>query len=140
RRAVPAFRSARWFISKHAHAFELIAWHFIRDGLQRAGVESAGHTVTSIRTAVQERFEMHRRNRAVFFHAGLDSHQDRMTAAMTIENFFAGQRAFHRTTSNHSQLADDHLVIEGIALATKTATVRSGDHANVTRRNFENFG
>ena len=63
-----------------------------------------------------------------------------MAAAMTIKDFFARQSAFHRTAGNHRQFADDDFVIERIAFAAKTAAVWRGNHANVTRRNFQDFG
>ena len=83
---------------------------------------------------------MHRGNRAVFLHAGLNLHQYRMAAAMTVENFFTCKRALDRAAGYHGQLAHDHFVIERIALAAKATTVRGRDDANVTRRYFQHLG
>ena len=58
---------------------------------------------------------------------------------MAIEDFFAGQRALHRSASDHRELADDNFMIEGIALAAKAAAVGRRDDPNVTRRNFQNL-
>ena len=77
---------------------------------------------------------MHPGDRAIFLHSGLDVHQDRMTAAMTVEDLFARQRDLDRTAGNHRELANNDLVIEGIALAAKAAAIRSGDHSNVAGR------
>ena len=82
---------------------------------------------------------MHRRDRAVFLHSGLNVHQHRMATTMAIENFFARQSALHRTAGDHCQLANDDFMIERIALAAKAAAVRRGDHANVTGWNAKNF-
>ena len=51
---------------------------------------------------------------------------------MTVKNLFTRQRAFHWSPGNHREFADDHFVIERIALAAKATAVGSGDHANVT--------
>ena len=58
-------------------ALEFVARHVVGDRLQRARVERAGDTVTSVGTAIQKRLEVHPGNRAVFFHAGFDMHQAR---------------------------------------------------------------
>src|ERR1043166_7843836 len=138
-RTVSPLRTARWLVGENADAFKFVARNFVSNSLQRTGVERAGNAVAPVRPAVQKRFEMHRGDRAVMLHPGLDVHQYRMAAAMTIENFFARQRAFHRPAGNHRQLADDNLVIEGIAFAAKAAAVRRRDHSDVTRRYFQNF-
>jgi len=83
---------------------------------------------------------MHRGDRAVFLHSGLNVHQDGMAATVTIENFFAGQSAFHRAAGQHRKLANHDLVIERIALAAKAAAIRCGNDANVTRGHAQNFG
>ena len=59
---------------------------------------------------------------------------------MTIENFFARQRALHRTAGDHGELGNYHFMIEGITLTAKAAAVRCGNDANVAGRNFEDFG
>src|ERR1041384_4705722 len=122
-RAVTTRWPTRRLIRKDARALKLVARHVVRNRLQSDGVEGARDAVTSVRSAVQERFEVHRGDRAVLPHSGLDLHQNRMTAAMAIENFFARQSALHRTPGDHSQLADDHFMIERIALLVTSAPV-----------------
>src|SRR5437588_1322679 len=139
RRSVSAFWTAGRLVRKHTCALKFVPGHFISDGLQGAGVERACDSITSIGAAIEKRFEVHRGDRAVFLHTGLDVHEHRMAAAMTIENFFACQRALHRPAGNHRELADDDFMIERIALAAKAAPVRSRDHANMTRWNLEHF-
>src|SRR5438067_4221258 len=138
-RAVPTLRPARRFVREDAHALKLVARQFVGHGLQSTGVEGARYTVTSVCSAIKERFEVHRRDRAVFLHSGLHVHQSRMATTMAIENFFARQSALHRTAGDHCQLANDDFMIERIALAAKAAAVRRGDHANVTGWNAKNF-
>src|SRR5712692_1796717 len=92
-RAVPALWSARWLVCENTQSFEFVLRHFVSHRLQRAGVERARDAVTPISAAIKKRFEMHRDDRAVFLHSGLDVHQHRMATTMTIENFFAGQGA-----------------------------------------------
>ncbi len=135
-----ALGSARRFVGKGAQPFELVTRHFIGHRLQGAGVEGAGHSITSIRAAIEKRFEVHRGDSAVLLDAGLDVHEDGVPAAMTIENFFAGQRHLYGPAGNHRQLANYNFVIEGIALAAKAAAIRRGNHSNMTRRHFEHFG
>ena len=53
-RAVPSFRTARRFVGKDAQAVELVTRHFISDGLQSAGIESARHSITPVGAAIQE--------------------------------------------------------------------------------------
>src|ERR1051326_7196100 len=123
RRSVPALRSTRRFVRENARSLKFVTRHFVSNGLERAGVEGAGNAVTSICPAVKKRFEVHRRDRAVFLHPGLDVHQHRMTPAMTIEDLFARQSTFHRTAGNHRQLADNDFVVEWIALAAKAPEI-----------------
>src|SRR5688500_3712533 len=85
-RSMSSLRTARRPVCKHACDLELVTRHLVRHGLQRAGVERAGDPVTSVRAPIEERFEMHRRDGAIFLHARLNVHQHRMAAAMTIEN------------------------------------------------------
>src|SRR5205085_3861996 len=116
RRAVTTLWPAWWLVREDAHALKLVARHVVRHGLQCAGVKGARYAVTSVRSAIKERFEVHRGNRAVFLHASLHVHQHRMATAMAVENFFARQCALHRTSRDHRELADDDFVIERIAL------------------------
>ncbi len=104
RRAVPALWSARRLVGEDTQAIEFVTRHFVSHRLQRARVKRARDAVASVSPAVEKRFEMHRGNRAVFFHPGLDLHQHRMAATMTVEDFFARQRALHRTAGDHGEL------------------------------------
>src|SRR5689334_8914265 len=83
RRAMPALWTTRRFVSEGANSLKLVARHVIRHGLQRAGVERARHAITAIRTTIEKRLKVHRRDRAVVLHPSLDAHQHRMAAAMT---------------------------------------------------------
>src|ERR1041384_7316016 len=74
RRTVASLWSAWRFVGEHAQTFELVARHFISHSLKRARVERARHTVAAIRTTIEERTEVHRRYRAVFFHPRPDRH------------------------------------------------------------------
>src|SRR5882724_8015580 len=126
-------------VCKSAEPLKLITRHFIGDRLQCAGVERAGHAITAIGAAIKEGLEMHPGYGAVFLDSRLHVHQHWMPAAVTIENFLARQRYLHRASCNHRKLADHHFVIERIALAAKTAAVWSGDDANVTGGQLQNF-
>src|SRR5438105_11391941 len=139
RRSMSALWTTRRFVREDTRAFKFVARDVVRHSLQSAGVEGAGDSITSVCAAVEERREVHRRDRAVFFHTGLDMHQHRMPAAMTIKNFFARQCALHRPAGNHRQFAYYHFMIERIALPTETPAVRSGDHANMACGNFEHL-
>src|SRR6266436_1825072 len=83
---------------------------------------------------------MHRGDRAIFLHPGLDVHQDGMATAMTIENLFAGECALHRTTGQHRKLANYNLMIKGIALAAKAAAIRCSNHSDMTSGHSQHFG
>src|SRR6185503_16533539 len=80
RSSVPALGSTRRFVCEHAQAFKLVARNVVGHCLKRAGVKRARDAVASIRTTVEKRTEVHRGDRTVFFHAGLDPHQHRMPA------------------------------------------------------------
>src|SRR5262245_61588411 len=112
RRAVPTLWTTRWFICKSSQSLKLVARPVISNSLQRTRVESTRNSVAAVCPAIEIRFKMHRGDRAVVLHACLDLHQHRMAPAMTVKNFFARQRDFHRTTSKHGQLANYHFVIE----------------------------
>src|SRR6266850_5974115 len=72
RRAMAALRPARRFVGESAQALEFVTRHVIGDSLQSPGVEGARHSIAAIGPAIKERFEMHRCDRAVFLHPGLD--------------------------------------------------------------------
>src|SRR5262249_40818860 len=139
RRAVPPLRSTRRFVSEHAQAFELVAWHIVGHRLKRPRVERARDAVTAVRAAVQKRPEVHRGDCAVILRTGLDPHQNGMPAAMTVEDFLASERDLHRTAGYHRKLGDDDLVIERIAFATETTAVGSRDHSDVTGGHLEHL-
>src|SRR5713101_4502910 len=69
--AMPTLGSARRFVGESAQALEFVTRHVIRDRLQSPGVERTRDSIAAIGPAVKERFEMHRRDRAVFLHPGL---------------------------------------------------------------------
>src|SRR6266536_4192611 len=96
-RAMASLGTARWLIGEDPQTLKLVTRHFISNRLQDTRVERAGDAITSVGAAVEKRFEMHRSDRAIAFHAGLYPHQHRMASAMTIEDFFAGECNFHRT-------------------------------------------
>ncbi len=63
-----------------------------------------------------------------------------MAATVTIENLFTRQTNLDGPVEHQRGLGHDDFVIERIALTAKTASVRCSDHANVSRRHFQNFG
>ena len=83
---------------------------------------------------------MHRGDRAVFLHAGPHMHQHRMTSTMAIKNFFARECTFHRSARHHREFANNHFMIERVALAAKAAAIWRSDDANMARRNLQHFG
>src|SRR5882672_9299870 len=88
--SVAAFWSAGWFVCKRTQTAKSVTRYVVRYGLQRSGIKRRGNAVASIRTSIQERLKIHRCDSAVFLYAGFDFHQDGMSAAMAIENLFAG--------------------------------------------------
>src|SRR5215213_4446085 len=137
--AMSALWTTRGFVRKGTQTLKLVTGHVIRHCLKRARVERTRNAVTSVRTTIEERLKMHRSDRAVVLHSSLHSHQHRMATAMTIKNFFACQGHLHGSSGKHRQLANHDFVIERITLAAKTATIRSRNYTNVTRRQTENF-
>ena len=137
--AMSAFRPAGRLVRESSAALKAIAWNVIRRRLQRAGVERARHAVRSVRAAINQRLQVHRRDRAVFFHASLESHHHGMAAAMAVENFFARQTNFHGTVEHQRGFGNYDLVIEGIALAAESAAIGCGDHANMSRRHLQHL-
>src|SRR5258705_1355191 len=138
-RTVSALWAAWRFVCEGTQSLEFVTRHLIGNRLQRASVKRAGNAVAPISAAVEKRLKMHSCYRAVFLYASLDMHQHWMTAAMAIESFLACERSLHRPSGNHRELANYHLVIERIALATKTTPVRSGNNANMTCRQLQNL-
>src|SRR5947208_4492410 len=83
---------------------------------------------------------MHRGDGAVFLYASLHLHQNGMTSAMAIKNFFARERTFHGSARDHRESANNHFMIKRIALAAKAAAIWRSDDANMAGRKFQNFG
>src|SRR2546425_9729608 len=87
RRAMPALGPAWRFVGEGAQTLEFVTRNIVSDRLQSSGVERARDSIAAIGPAIKKRFEMHRRDRAVFFDSGLNVHQNGMATTMTIENF-----------------------------------------------------
>src|SRR5260370_32959561 len=83
---------------------------------------------------------MHSGDAAVLFYAGLEIHQARMAAAMTVEDFCARETDLDGTVEQERGFRDDDFVIEGIAFAAEAAAVRRGDNPNVRWRHLQDFG
>src|SRR4029079_18729368 len=107
RRAVPALWSARRLVGEDTAPAELVGGDVIGDGLQCAGVESAGDPVGTVGTAVQHGLHAHPGDGAVALDAGLEAHQHRIPAAMAVEHFLAGQADLDRAIEEERGLADD---------------------------------
>src|SRR6266851_9419703 len=131
RSAMSALGSAGWLICEGAAALVAIARNVVRGGLQCASVERAGNSVRAVGATVDQRLEMHSRNRAVLFDTGFEFHQDRMPPPVTIENFFACQANLNGPIEHERGLGQDDLMIKRVALSSETPAVRCGDHANM---------
>src|SRR6266478_3823796 len=83
---------------------------------------------------------MHRGDGAIFFHSCFEIHQNGMSAAMAVENFFTRETDFYGTVEKEGGFGDHDFMIEGIALAAEAAAVGSGDDANVRGRHLQDFG
>jgi len=139
RRAVAALGPAGRFVGERPSALELVARHVIGDGLERARVVGARHPVGAISAAVEQRAEVHRGDRAVLGHAGSHPHERGMTAAVAVEDLFAGEGDLHRPPCDHRELRRHDLVAERIALAAEPAPVGAGDDADARRCQFEHL-
>ncbi len=80
RRPVAALGAAGRLVREDARSVETVGRHLVGHRLQRARVVRRGHAVGAVAAAVEERLEMHRRDRPVPPHARADLHQRRMTA------------------------------------------------------------
>src|SRR5437879_13150971 len=136
RGAMSALGSARRLVGEGAAALITIARNMIGRGLQRARVKTACDSVTTIGATVDQRLQMHSRNRAVFFDAGLEFHQDRMAATVTIKNFFARQTDLDGPVEHQRSFGDNDFMMERIALSAETTAVRRSDHPNMGRGHF----
>src|SRR5208282_4649844 len=137
---VAAFGSAGRLIREGATSLKAISRYMVSGGLQRTGIISAGDAVGSVGTAVHQRLKLHRSDRAVLFHAGLEFHQDRMAAPVAVENLLARQADFDGPVQEQGRLGHDYLVREWLALASKSSAVGRGNHANMSRGHFQNLG
>src|SRR4051812_29262268 len=137
---MPAFRTAGRFIRKQACAFELVCRNVIGGGLQSAGVVSARHTVAAVGAAIENRLKMHSCDGAVLLQTKTRMHQDRMTAAVAIEHFFASKRNLHRASRLHRKSRDRDLMTKRIAFSAKTAAVRTRNDLDAIRRHFQHAG
>src|SRR5580704_10199068 len=82
---------------------------------------------------------MHSGDGAVFFDAGLEFHQHRGAAAVTIKNFFACETDFDGAIQQERGFCNYDFMVEGIALAAEAAAVRGGAYTNMRRWHVENF-
>ena len=139
RRAVPALRAARRLVREHPRTLKPVSLDVVGDRLQGARVVGAGDTVRSVPPAVEIALEVHRLDRPVFRHAGPDLHEDRVAAAVAVEDLLARQRDLHGPAGQKRQLRDDDLVVERVALAAEPSPVRAGDHADVRRRHLKDL-
>src|SRR6267378_6104253 len=115
-----AFGPAGGFVREGTAALIAIARNVVCGGLQCAGVERAGDSVRAVGATVDQRLAMHSSNRAVLLDTGLEFHQDRMTAAMTIKNFFACQANLDGPIEHESGFCYDDYVMERITFSSET--------------------
>src|SRR3989475_8489452 len=132
----PAWR----FVGERAAALETIARDVVGGGLQRTGIKSTGDTVGAVAAPIDQRLEMHSGDGAVLLDAGLEFHQDGMTAAVTIKNFLAREANLDGAIQEERGLGHDDFVIEGIALSAKASAIGRGADANMRGRHLQNFG
>src|SRR5579885_1249852 len=137
--AVTAFWSAGRLVRERAASAKAIARNVVGGSLQSSRVVGTCYAIGAVGAAVDERLEIHCRNRAVFLDASLEFHQNRMTATVTVENLFPRQTDLHRAVQQEGRFRHDNLVLKRIALAAEAAAIRSGNHANVGRRHLQNF-
>src|SRR5512132_1289537 len=90
--AVSPFRPTWGLVRKNARTLKLVTWYVVSNSLQCAGVEGAGNSIASVGAAIEKRFEVHRRDGAVFFHTSLHLHEDGMPPTMAVKDFFARER------------------------------------------------
>ena len=140
RRAVAALGSARRLVGEDAACLEAVAGQLVGHRLQCAGVEGARDAVRPVAAAVDQRLQMHPCELAVIHHAGAESHQHRMPAAVHVEDFLAREADLHRAAEHQRRFRDHRLVIAHVALAAEAATVRRRDHAQVRGRDAQHAG
>src|SRR5262249_7989137 len=98
------------------------------------------HPVRTVRSAVDQRLQLHPRDLAVALDPGLKTHQDWMTPAVAIKDFLPRQTNLDWAVEYERGFRDNNFVMEGITLATEASAVRRGNHANVGGRHFQNLG
>ena len=140
RRAVAPLRTTRWLVRERSCALKLVTWNVIGDGLQRPRVVRARDAVGAVPTAVQQRLEVHRRDRPVPFHAGFHPHERRMAPAVTVKDLLAGEGDLHRPPREDRELRHHDLVTERVALAAEAAAVGRGDDADLGGGELEHLG
>ena len=140
RGTVPPLGATGWLVGEGAARPEPVARHVVRDGLQLAGIQRRGRPVAAVTPAVQQRFQVHRHDRAVLFDPGLEPHQHRMPPAVRVEDLFARQRDLDRAPGEQRGLRRDDLVVEGVGLAAEAAAVGRRYHADAVRRHCKRAG
>src|SRR5437016_394157 len=137
--AMPALGTAGCLVGKDSNGFETIVRQCVGRGLKDARIKSTRHTMSTVRSAVEYRPMMHGSNGSILFVSNFGRHQNGMTAAMTIKDLLTRQTNFHGTACDHRQFAHNNLVVERIALASKSAAIRSCNHADMTCGHLEDF-
>src|SRR5262245_62046494 len=95
--------------------------------------------MTAVCPAIQYGAMVHGGDGSILFIARLRGHHYGMPSAMAVKDLLTRQTDFYRTASDHCEFAHNNFVIERIALASKTSAVRSGNHADTTRRHLQHF-
>src|SRR6267378_5837153 len=138
--AMAALWPARGFVGEGAAALEAIARDVVGGGLQRTGIKGAGDTVGAVAATIDQRLEMHSGDGAVLLDAGLEFHQDGMTAAVTVENFLAREANLDGAIQDERGLGHDDFVIEGVALSAEAPAIGRSADANMRGRHLKDFG
>ena len=135
-----ALRPTGGLIGKDSNGFKSVIRQFVGGRLQDARVERARHAMAAVGAAIQYGAVMHGGEGSVLLISRFRRHQYRMPSAMAVKDFFTGQTDFYGTARDHRKFADNNLVIERIALSSETSTVWSGNHADMARGHFQDFG
>src|SRR5262249_21356220 len=131
RRPVSALGPARRLVGEHPATLKVIRRDVVGHRLERTGIERARDAVRAVSATVEQRLDVQAGDGAVALHTGLEVHQDRMPAAVAVEDLLPRETDLHGAIEDHRRLGDYHFVVEGIALATEAATVWRGDDAHV---------
>src|SRR6267378_2380131 len=138
--AMAAFWSTRRFVGKGAATLETIARDVVGGGLQRTGIKGARYAVGAVAAPIDQRLEMHSGDGAIFLDAGLEFHQDGMTAAVTIKNFLACETNLDGAIQQKRGFGHDDFVIERVALPAEASAIGRGADANMRGRHLQDFG